>query len=336
MGLFRHTCAMCSRVTYLGPESTVVTGRTLDWMVPSDLNLWILPARMVRDGAATLNPLEWTSKFGSIVGEAFGGATADGLNEKGLCVNLLYLEGTDYGVRDPSRPGLCVSAWAQYLLDLFDTVVEAVVHMSTATFQLVAPRLPGGYPPVGHISISDSSGDCAVIECLAGKFVIHHGTQYQVMTNEPAFDEQLALVKYWKEIGGMLPGTERPSDRFIRASYYLDRLESTADSDTAIANVMSLIRNVSVPFLAESNPDSPNISPTLLRVIADQKNLRYFFEDTQSPNTYWVELKNFDLSEHGAVLHLHAEGGPIRAGEVSGEFIDHPMFDFLPEYLTGG
>jgi len=135
---------------------------------------------------------------------------------------------------------------------------------------------------------------------------------------------------------GQLPGTERPSDRFIRASYYLDRLESTADSDTAIANVMSLIRNVSVPFLAESNPDSPNISPTLLRVIADQKNLRYFFEDTQNPNTYWVELKNFDLSEHGAVLYLHAESGPVRAGEVSGEFIDPPMFDFLPEYPTGG
>ena len=41
------------------------------------------------------------------------------------------------------------------------------------------------------------------------------------MTNSPIFSEQLALDKYWKQIGGtvMLPGTNRAADHFARASF---------------------------------------------------------------------------------------------------------------------
>ena len=37
------------------------------------------------------------------------------------------------------------------------------------------------------------------------------GRQYRVRTNSPIYDEQLALNRYWEQIGGtvMLPGTNR-------------------------------------------------------------------------------------------------------------------------------
>ena len=46
------------------------------------------------------------------------------------------------------------------------------------------------------------------------------------MTNSPAYDQQLALDAYWKEIGGLvfLPGTNRASDRFARASFFLSAI----------------------------------------------------------------------------------------------------------------
>jgi choloylglycine hydrolase len=55
---------------------------------------------------------------------------------------------------------------------------------------------------------------------LREKQVIHHDRKYQVITNSPIFEKQLALDEYWKEIGGtiMLPGTNRAADRFARAS----------------------------------------------------------------------------------------------------------------------
>ena len=41
------------------------------------------------------------------------------------------------------------------------------------------------------------------------------------MTNSPTYNKQLALCEYWKSIGGLsfLPGTNRASDRFARASF---------------------------------------------------------------------------------------------------------------------
>jgi penicillin V acylase-like amidase (Ntn superfamily) len=32
--------------------------------------------------------------------------------------------------------------------------------------------------------------------------VIHHGREYQVMTNSPRYEQQRALAKYWEQIGG--------------------------------------------------------------------------------------------------------------------------------------
>lgn len=45
----------------------------------------------------------------------------------------------------------------------------------------------------------------------------------KIMTNSPTYDKQLTLNDYWQQIGGlvMLPGTNRASDRFVRASFYI-------------------------------------------------------------------------------------------------------------------
>ena len=82
-----------------------------------------------------------------------------------------------------------------------------------------------------HLAISDPSGDSAIFEYIDGKLVIHHGRQYQVMTNSPVYDQQLALDAYWQQIGGttMLPGTSRAADRFVRASFYIDAIPQTAN-----------------------------------------------------------------------------------------------------------
>ena len=73
-----------------------------------------------------------------------------------------------------------------------------------------------------HLAITDETGNTAILEYLDGKLNIHEGKEYRVMTNSPRYEEQLAN-RYWEEIGGlvMLPGTNRASDRFVRASFYI-------------------------------------------------------------------------------------------------------------------
>src|SRR5690606_21881909 len=99
---------------------------------------------------------------------------------------------------------------AQYVLDNFATVQEAIAFLAKEPFTVVTDSVPGEKRLATlHLSLSDAKGDSAVIEYIDGKQVIHHSRDYQVMTNSPTFEKQLALNEYWKQIGGtvMLPGT---------------------------------------------------------------------------------------------------------------------------------
>jgi penicillin V acylase-like amidase (Ntn superfamily) len=321
----------CTRVAYFGPDKTAVTGRSMDWMISLHTNLWAFPAGVERDGAVGQNSLTWTSKFGSVISAAYDAATADGMNEKGLVANLLYLATADYKARDITRPGLSLAGWTQYVLDNFATVSEAVETLAKEPFQIVAPPIPGGFAPTMHLSISDPTGDSAIFEYLGGKLIIHHNEKYRVMTNEPSYDQQLALNEYWKEIGGsvMLPGTARPADRFVRASYYLNQMPRTSDMVDSVAAMFSIMRNASVP-MGVSTAGAPNIAPTLWRTVSDQKNLVYYFESTTSPNVFWVDLTKFNFAVGQPTSKLEVDHGETFSGDAASKFKPAEVFSFIP------
>jgi len=93
---------------------------------PMEINLWALPRGIKRSGLAGKNSLHWISKYGSVAAVVYGFASADGMNEKGLDANVLWLAEADFGSRDDKLPGLSLSLWAQYYLDNFATVAEAI------------------------------------------------------------------------------------------------------------------------------------------------------------------------------------------------------------------
>ena len=113
-------------------------------------------------------------------------ATTDGMNEAGLVANLLWLVESEYPEYDSSKPGLTIAAWAQYVLDNFATVEEAVRALEAEPFTLFSDNVPGEERLATlHLSLSDASGDSAIVEYIDGKQVIHHSRVYQVMTNSP-------------------------------------------------------------------------------------------------------------------------------------------------------
>lgn len=150
------------------------------------------------------------------------------------------------------------------------------------------------------------------------------------MTNSPRYDLQLAVNDYWKEVGGlqMLPGTNRSSDRFVRASFYVHAIPQTADPKIAVPSVLSIMRNVSVPF-GISTPDKPHISSTRWRSVSDQKDRVYYFESTLTPNLFWIDLKKVDFSPKVGVKKLTLTNGEIYAGEANKDFKESKGFNFL-------
>ncbi|ELY96605.1 choloylglycine hydrolase [Natrialba chahannaoensis JCM 10990] len=325
---------------YLGEEGRVLTARSMDWGEDIGSNIWTFPRGMERTGQVGPTSMEWTAEYGSVVTTDYDIATTDGMNEAGLVANLLWLPESEYPDWDGEEEAMAISLWAQYMLDNFETVADAVEHAQQKEFVVVTEQVPGQDRLAAlHLSLSDATGDSAIMEYVDGELTIHHSREYQVMTNSPTFDKQLALSEYWNEIGGtvMLPGTNRPADRFVRARFYVDAVPSVEDRRTATASAFGVIRNASVPY-GISTPDEPHISSTRWRTVADHKDGIYYFESALMPNAFWVELDELDFSAGSGArtLQLGPNQSNAFAGDVSGQLEPHEPFAFLgPEAATG-
>ncbi|MER7732805.1 linear amide C-N hydrolase [Streptomyces erythrochromogenes] len=329
---------MCTRILWNTSGHAVLAGRTMDWPESTEPALTVFPRGIERDGGKLAgtdvvgeNPLRWTSRFASIVTTVYGAGTADGLNEGGLAAHMLYLDSTDLGPRDPGRPGLQIGLWIQYLLDAAGTVAEALELLDTC--QLVPVELRG-FAATVHVALEDASGDSAVVEYLEGRRRVHHDRSYTVMTNEPPYDEQLRLlreqVRIVRELGHDEPGSEVPLpgnvnavDRFQRAAYFSALLPEPADDRQAVASILAVTRNASVPFGAPYRAGRFRTYNTEYRTVCDLTNRRYFFELATSPNLLWAELDRFDLSPGAPVMTLDPES-PELVGDVSAGFGPSP------------
>ncbi|MBA9071822.1 choloylglycine hydrolase [Methylobacterium sp. RAS18] len=324
----------CTRAVYLGANAQVITARSMDWRNDIATNLWIFPRGMKRSGEAGPNSLRWTSRYGSVIASGYDISTTDGINEVGLAANLLWLVESEYPTLSAGKPGLTIAAWAQYVLDTFATVAEAVDALRAEPFTIVTDQVPGeNRLATLHLSLSDATGDSAIFEYIGGRLVIHHDRAFQVMTNSPRFEQQLALDSYWRQIGGtvMLPGTSRAADRFARASFYINAIPKFEDPNRAVAGVFSVLRNASVPY-GITTPDEPNISSTRWRTVVDHKRKLYFFESVLTPNTFWVDLKTIDFSvETGTIkkLDLGLNQDHPYAGDTTSLFRKTMPFHFL-------
>ncbi|KAA8999591.1 linear amide C-N hydrolase [Stenotrophomonas cyclobalanopsidis] len=321
----------CTRAVYLGDNGDVITARSMDWKVDVATNLYVLPRGIERTGQAGPKSAKWTARYGSVVATGYDVSTTDGMNEKGLVANLLWLVESEYPQQRGNKPGLAISLWAQYVLDNFGSVAEAVAALEREPFAIVTDKVPGeDRQATLHLSLSDATGDSAIIEYIGGRQVIHHDRRYQVMTNSPIFDQQLALNAYWKSIGGtvMLPGTNRSADRFARASFYINAIPKAEDPVEALASVFSVIRNVSVPF-GITTPGEPNISSTRWRTVADHKRRLYFFESALTPNTFWVDLNKVDFGGQVLKLDLGRDQRNTFSGDALSQFVPSKPFAFL-------
>ena len=315
----------CSRILWNDNKLAVVVGRTMDWPESTEPVLTVFPRGVKRNGGrlgpdvvVKDNALSWTAKYGSLVTTIYGVGTADGLNERGLGAHMLFLNAADFGPRDPSKPGIHGGLWAQYLLDNAATVTEALALLEKVQIVMTEAR---GTKTTVHLAIEDASGDSAIIEYIGGKRVVHHGREFKLMTNDPPYGEQLALLKkmdFSKPSSDTpLPGNVKPTDRFQRAAYFSSMLPEPKTEREAVAGVLAIARNVSVPFGAPYK--GFGIYNTEYRTVTDLTNKRYFFELTTSPNVIWADLAKFKLASGSPVMVLHPDNIGL-SGDVSGKF----------------
>ncbi|MGK7928490.1 MAG: linear amide C-N hydrolase [Spirulina sp.] len=318
----------CSRFLWNTNDKGVFASRSMDWGHSFDDILIAIPRGVEMDGGAGENSLQWTSKYGSVVSTIIpyakkydftieDGAT-DGINEAGLAAHILYLEETQYAEAN-ATPAVTYLRWVRYILDNFATVEEAVKAMRNVR---IAPVELGGEVLGTHLAIEDSTGDSAIFEILNGEMVVHHGKEFNVMTNDPSYDWQLTHLRQYQTFGGQreVPGGIEGADRFVRLAYFGQFLPEPETYVEAIGSVFSAIRNVAVPFGAPyGGRAGESVYPTWWLSAIDFDNRIYYFNWVQSPNIIWVELDNLDLSEGSGVRQVDPKD-PSLTGDVSSFF----------------
>jgi len=282
---------MCTRVFWNHNGVAMVCGRTLDWETSDEPRLWVIPAGTARRGGLEQGAASWVSRYGTVSMQGWGVATTEAVNEAGLSARALYLEATEWEPAD-DRPAVANLMWTQYAADNYATVEEALTGLSEVRVESVPIR---GKHLGAHLLLEDASGDSALIEILGGTPTIHHGAEYDVVANDPPYDEQVASLARYRPWGGQLgiPGDIVSEERFVRATYYLAHLPTPADAAEAVAGVFGIVRNCQVPYGAPDNRF--DTFPTWWATVTDLTNRVYYFQSTRAPNVVWLELDTLSL-----------------------------------------
>jgi penicillin V acylase-like amidase (Ntn superfamily) len=170
-------------------------------------------------------PARWTSRFGSVTFNQFGvGFPTGGINERGLVVELMWLDGTKYPAAD-ARPTVTTLEFIQYLLDRSATLDEA---MEAARAVRIAGRTPL------HFLVSDAAGRTATVEFLDGQLVVHRDAALPVraLAND-RYDRSLAALQSSRPDAG-----DRSSlARFVRAADRAPSVKSAAQAFEVLDSV---------------------------------------------------------------------------------------------------
>lgn len=314
----------CTRALRADPSQAVMVGRNMDWNEDMNTDLVVYPRGIAHRGATAENPVSWTSQYGSIVAAVYGKIGSDGMNEAGLGAHILWLNESNYGTRNPVKPGLSVALWMQYYLDNFKSVEEAVRFSQSESIQVT----PQFHPQTGrwitvHLVLDDASGDSAVLEYIDGKLHIYHDKNYLTATNDPSFDKQLLNMQSYSVFGGdqPVPGSNSPTDRFVRAAWYTASLPTATSTEDELSAVLSVLNNAAQPYRVP-DPDKPYASKTIWHSVVDLTNRFYYFQSTATLNLIKVNFNHFNLEANSPVLQLNLNKHPEYVGDVSDKFTE--------------
>lgn len=254
--IYSHFSFACSTFL-LSKDGRLVFGRNYDWV--SGNGMLVVNARGVQKTSLVgkkEKPVSWTSKYGSITFNQFGKEFPHGgMNEKGLVIELMWLDGTNYPGKD-HRGALSELQWIQYQLDNFSTVEEVIASDK-------AIRIENNNAAPLHFLVADASGKAATIEFINGKMVAHTGkelafpvltnTQYahavkEVNQNSGGSFEDNSLQRFAKACNMVKQFGEASSKENI-VDYAFDILDEVAQGDYTKWKVVYDITNREIHFV---------------------------------------------------------------------------------------
>jgi len=240
----------------------------------------------------------WTSRYGSVTIACAGYQLAwSGMNEAGLVVSTMSLEETSVPAPD-ERPSLTSALWVQYLFDTCATVEDVLQSEKDIRISDAGD----------HYLICDAKGDCAAVEFLEGKMVVHRG---EGLTVRALTNLMYASCLEHHRSEAAPPGHRYHSfNRFARLA---DKLKNppeavSAHPLTAVDYAFDLLDGVR----SETN--------TRWSLVFDTGAKVFYIKSFRNPRLRFIDLKRIDFACDKPALMLDAHAD--LSGDITAAFQD--------------
>jgi penicillin V acylase-like amidase (Ntn superfamily) len=261
-------------------------GRNYDWITDVGLVCNNLRGLSKTSHSGEAHAINWVSRYGSVTFNQYGKEfPMGGMNEKGLVVEIMWLDGSKYPEPD-TRPGLGVLQWVQYQLDNCSTVDEVI-----ATDTKI--RITRENPPI-HYLVADINGNAATVEFLDGKMVVHKGKDLPVpvLTNTDYATSSKMLKASMQDSSSTPAFNDNSLQRFATACSMVQQYHANGSKQPIIDFSFEILGKV-------SNDDFTKWS-----IVYDISNKKIYFKSKSSPQIKWVSYADLDFSCQSAPLAL--------------------------------
>ena len=312
----------------INKNGQLVFGRNYDWSTGNGIVV-LNPSGLVKKSMVSdEKSISWTSRYGSISFNQFGKEFPyGGMNEKGLVIDLMALDGTEYPAED-DRPAITQVQWIQYQLDNSATVAEVL-----ATDKLL--RISRRFAVPVHFLIADATGDAATIEFLHRKMVVHRGKQLPIpaLTNNTYQSAQ----SFYSSATDINATKSNSQQRFNKACSMITRYQQDASDKTSpveeafnimheiaqgsytVWSIAYDITNRRIEFLTEGNKKRRSISFADLNFNCSNK-FNYLDIDAGEGNLA-AKFRPLTMEYNRAVI-TRSEEGSRKNIQVPQEMID--------------
>ncbi|HAO47132.1 MAG TPA: hypothetical protein DCQ97_09415 [Chitinophagaceae bacterium] len=281
--IFFFLCCICSHSIFacttfcIQKDGQIVFGRNYDWITGAGIvntNQRGLFKTSMQTGNG--NTASWISKYGSITFNQYGKEfPTGGMNEKGLVVELMWLDGTVYPGND-ARAALGVLQWIQYQLDNAATVAEVIASDGSV-------RISEKGTPL-HYLIADAAGNVATIEFLNGRLTVHQGKElpFPVLTNNTYASSVKTAMPLVDRENISLP--DNSLERFTKACRMVKRYQENKVSLPLTDYAFSILDEVSQG------------SFTKWSIVYDISNKKILFKTEANRSVKSVDFSAFDFT----------------------------------------
>lgn len=339
--MLTNSALACTGLTLTAQDGAVVFGRTLEWG-SFDLHsrLVVVPRghefkSVAPDGAAGLS---WNAIYGAVGLDAVEkDFLIDGMNEKGLSVNVFYHPGyAEYPDYDPAHAAQTLGCLevAEFLLTTTASVEEARKAIAGVKVIGVVEPAIGIAPPI-HLIVTEPSGKAVVIEFAKGEVQIYDAP-LGVITNAPTYDWHMTNLRNYINLSpvglptkniedlnfaplgggsGMigLPGDFTPPSRFVRAVAFSKTARPTPDGQETMYEMFRILDNFNVPLGASEGTGEDKTkgmrSSTIWTTAYNTKDLVMQYHTMNDRRVRQVDLKKIDFANLKERVRLPLDAG---------------------------